>query len=77
MAPGSSHAMKVIRVPWIVCRADEFGPVQVPVSWHGYDLEIMAYSEKEALDWWGDLSDGERKRFASGSGAGEQESLLF
>ncbi len=69
--------MKIIRVPWIVCRADEFGTVQVPINWRGYDIEIIAYSEKEARDWWEELSDTERKRHICGDSGSEQESLLF
>lgn len=54
--------MKIIRVPWIQCLADEFGSMNVPIRWRGKDFEIVAYSEKEANDWWNELSDRERSR---------------
>jgi hypothetical protein len=60
--------MKVIRVPWIVCRADEFGASNHVVMWRGQELEIMAYSEKEARDWWDELSDSERSTALNGGG---------
>lgn len=69
--------MKVIRVPWIVCRADEFGTVQLPISWRGHEFEIMAYSDKEARDWWEELSEGERSRaMSSGAGSGGETSEM-
>ena len=40
--------MKVIRVPWIQCRADEAGAECFPMEWRGKDFEIMAYNEREA-----------------------------
>ena len=49
--------MKVIRVPWIQCRADEAGANCFPMTWRGKDFEIMAYTEREAKDWWRSLSD--------------------
>ena len=54
--------MKTIRVPWIQCRADEFGTLSVPINWRGKDFQVVAYSEKEANDWWNELSDRERSR---------------
>jgi hypothetical protein len=70
--------MKVIRVPWIVCRADEFGAVVHPVSWRGHEVEIMAYSEKEAREWWEELSETERGKVIGGGGGGETaEMSLF
>ena len=70
--------MKVIRVPWIVCRADEFGASNYAKTWRGHDFDIMAYSEKEASDWWDELSDSERNRqLGSGGGSDGGELSLF
>lgn len=52
--------MKVIRVPWIQCRADEAGAECFPMEWRGKDFEIMAYNEREAQDWWRSLGDSHR-----------------
>ena len=68
--------MRIIRVPWIICRADEFGAANVPMNWRGEDFEILAYSEKEARDWWDELSESERSRQMH-SGGGEGELSLF
>ena len=67
--------MKVIRVPWIICRADEFGASNVPMNWRGEDFEILAYSEKDARDWWGKLSESERGRQMGGGGSGDEGEL--
>jgi hypothetical protein len=50
--------MKVIRVPWIQCRADEIGAESFPCVWRGRDFEIMAFSAAEAREWWESLSEG-------------------
>lgn len=68
--------MKIIRVPWIVCRADEFGAENFLQTWRGEDFEIMAYSEKEARDWWGELSESERSGHIRGGGGDAEMSLL-
>jgi hypothetical protein len=52
--------MKVIRVPWIQCRADEAGAECFAWEWKGRDFEIMAYTRKEAVDWWNSLGEGYR-----------------
>ena len=52
--------MKVIRVPWIQCRADEAAASCYSMEWRGKDFDIMAYSEREAKDWWRSLSDSSR-----------------
>ena len=52
--------MKVIRVPWIRCRADEIGSCTIEVQWRKQSFGILAYSEREAQEWWGGLRDEER-----------------
>jgi hypothetical protein len=53
--------MKVVRVPWIQCRADEVSAECYAWEWAGKDFEIMAFSRKEAEDWWNSLGEGGRK----------------
>ena len=53
--------MRVIRVPWIQCRADESGAERFAWEWKGKDFEIMAFSQSEAKEWWDSLGDGTRK----------------
>ena len=52
--------MKIIRVPWIRCRADEVGTCSIDVQWRKQSFKILAYSEREAQEWWGGLRDEER-----------------
>ena len=52
--------MKVIRVPWIRCRADEVGTCSIEVQWRKQSFRLLAYSEREAQEWWGGLRDEER-----------------
>ena len=49
--------MKIIRVPGIECRADEAGAECYPWEWRGKDFEIMAFSRKEADEWWTSLTE--------------------
>lgn len=53
--------MKIVRVPWIRCRADEVDAVSSEVAWRGLTFALLAYSQKEALDWWRSLADKERE----------------
>lgn len=53
--------MKVVRVPWIQCRADEVEAVRSTLDWRGRTFQLLAYSEKEASEWWRGLSDRERE----------------
>lgn len=53
--------MKTIRVPWIRCRADEVDAVTTEVEWRGRSFVLLAYSEKEAADWWRSLSEHDRE----------------
>jgi hypothetical protein len=53
--------MKVIRVPWIRCRADEVDSVASEMAWRGRTFSLLAYSEKEAREWWKTLPDRERE----------------
>jgi hypothetical protein len=52
--------MKVIRVPWIRCRADEIGAQIFEMQWRKQTFKVLAHSENEARDWWNGLSDAER-----------------
>ena len=52
--------MKLVRVPWIRCRADEIEALQVEMEWRGQPIAVLAYSEKEAREWWRDLAEHER-----------------
>jgi hypothetical protein len=53
--------MKIVRVPWIQCRADEVNAVECEVEWRGRAFVVMAYSEDEARRWWNGLSETERR----------------
>ena len=53
--------MKTVRVPWIRCRADEVDAVATEMDWRGRRFALLAYSEKEASEWWRSLSDRERE----------------
>jgi hypothetical protein len=52
--------MKVIRVPWIRCRADEEGAQFFEMQWRKQTFKVLAYSEREAREWWSGLSEAER-----------------
>ena len=56
--------MKVIRVPWIRCRADEVGACSIDVHWQKRSFRLVANSEREAEEWWGGLKDAERNELA-------------
>ena len=51
--------MKVIRAPWIRCRADEAGARAYEMEWHRITFAVLAYSEVEARSWWNELSEAE------------------
>jgi hypothetical protein len=67
--------MKLLRVPWIRCRADEYGAAPVPLEWRGREFAVLAYSEAEAHDWWKSLDEAEREE-ALGLGAREEAGLF-
>jgi len=69
--------MKVIRVPWIRCRADEVGAVSCPLDWRSKSFTILAYSEREAREWWNGLTEGERNEFLGFDQEGSEQSSLF
>ena len=52
--------MKLIRAPWIRCRADEAGARSYEMEWHRIAFAVLAYSEEEARSWWGGLDENER-----------------
>ena len=53
--------MKTVRVPWIRCRADEADAVSATLEWRGRSFAVLAYSEKEAREWWRSQTDRERE----------------
>jgi hypothetical protein len=70
--------MKLIRVPWIQCRADEVDSIRVELDWRGRPIAVLAYSEKEARDWWGDLAERERDAVLGiGDDAPDESPSLF
>jgi len=70
--------MKTVRVPWIQCRADEVDAVRIEMDWRGRSLAVLAYSEKEAREWWRDLADRERDAMLGiGDDAPEDSPSLF
>ena len=66
--------MKTVRVPWIRCRADEVDAVPIEMEWRGRRFELLAYSQKEAGDWWRSLSDREREEVLGLTAATSEES---
>jgi len=70
--------MKLVRVPWIQCRADEVDALQVELQWRGRSIGVLAYSEKEAREWWRDLPDRDRDAaLGIGEEAAEDSPSLF
>lgn len=70
--------MKLVRVPWIRCRADEVDAVQVGLEWRGHAIAVLAYSEKEAREWWRELPERERDAaLGIGEEAAEDSPSLF
>ena len=69
--------MKVIRVPWIRCRADEVGAENCTLDWRGKSFTVLAYSEREAREWWKGLADGERDELLGFDPEGSEQSSLF
>ena len=67
--------MKVVRVPWIRCRADESDAVPNELEWRGRDFTLLAYSEKEALEWWRTLSEREREELLGTAAEAAEEGL--
>jgi hypothetical protein len=68
--------MKVIRVPWIRCRADEADAAPFEMEWRGRYFSVLAYTENEARSWWRGLSEREREIHLGGNGSQGEESSL-
>ena len=66
--------MKTVRVPWIRCRADEVDAIPCEMEWRGQHFAVLAYSEKEARDWWRTLSDSERENSLGMTAAASDDS---
>jgi hypothetical protein len=69
--------MKLIRVPWILCRADELGAQNCHLEWRGKTFEVLAYSEREAREWWSGLTDAERNGVLGMEQESEEEQASF
>jgi hypothetical protein len=71
--------MKVVRVPWIQCRADEVGAETFVWTWRGKDFELMAFNRKEAEEWWNSLSETFKSDLLGMRGSGDSEAapMLF
>ena len=52
--------MKVIRAPWIRCRADEAGARAYEMECQRITFSVLAYSEDKARSWWNGLDESER-----------------
>lgn len=68
--------MKIIRVPWIRCRADEVDAQPFDMEWRGRAFQILAYTEREAADWWRSLPESERASCFGEQGPDEPTSEL-
>jgi len=70
--------MKTVRVPWIRCRADEVDAIPARLEWRGRSFTALAYSEREALEWWRGLNDREREEvLGMGGEIGDEGPALF
>ena len=67
--------MKTVRVPWIRCRADEVDAVPSEMEWRGRRFLLLAYSDKEAQEWWRDLSEREREELLGVTTEAEEDGL--
>lgn len=70
--------MKVIRAPWIRCRADEIGSHPYDLEWKRIAFAVLAYSEEEARSWWAGLDDADRNELLGlGNAGGSDQISLF
>lgn len=70
--------MKIVRVPWIQCRADEVDAIESELEWNGRIFAVLAHSADEARKWWNGLSEAERREILGvGGGIQEEEQGLF
>ena len=70
--------MKIVRVPWIQCRADEVDTIECEMEWRGRVFAVMAHSEDEARKWWSSVTEaGRRELLGGGEVAREEEPGLF
>jgi hypothetical protein len=68
--------MKIVRVPWIRCRADEVDSCVIQVQWRKQEFLIMAQTPREAEGWWDGLPDAERDQ-VTGIESSEMEQSSF
>lgn len=69
--------MKIIRVPWIRCRADEVDAMAFEMEWRGRFFSVLAYHESEARDWWRGLTEREREIYLGGNHHGDDGGLAL
>jgi len=67
----------IIRVPWILCRADEATAELFQMTYRGREFYLMAYSEKEAHDWWRELPEVEKSSTLGMSAPRDDTPFLF
>ena len=69
--------MKIVRVPWIQCRADEVDTIECEMEWRGRVFAVMAYSEAEARKWWGGIAEPEKRSLLGVDAAEPDEGLAL
>lgn len=69
--------MKIVRVPWILCRADEVDTIECEMEWHGRVFAVMAYSEAEARKWWVGTAESEKRALLGFDAAESDEGLAL
>lgn len=67
--------MKIVRVPWIQCRADEVDSIKCEMEWRGRTFAVMAYSEAEARKWWGGIAESQRRELLGEEAAETEDGL--
>ena len=74
---GRIMGLKIIRVPWIRCRADEVDALLFEMEWRKREFSVLAYSEEEAREWWSSLAEAERESQLGEEARTDEEMSLF
>ena len=69
--------MKIVRVPWIQCRADEVDTIECEMEWRGHVFAVMAYSEAEARKWWAAIAESEKRELLGADAVEPDEGLAL